>query len=88
MFDNLKVHAVSKLGETAVIDYFATSLPNLLVFEEELQARRDAENHLLATLASHGLGDLEGAQAHLAQTLSFTNIYQRAADLAAAFRES
>ncbi len=83
VFDDLKAHAESKFGETAAIDYFATSLPNLLVFEEDLQARRDAENHLLAALACHGLGDLSGAASHLSAVNSFTNADQRATDLAA-----
>jgi len=84
VLEDLKAYATAKRGETAAIDYFATSLPNLLVFEEDLQARRDAENHLLIALACHGLGDPEAAQSHLAQTLAFTNSDQRAADLAAA----
>jgi tetratricopeptide (TPR) repeat protein len=87
LFEDLKAFATAKLGEPAAIDYFATSLPNLLMFEEDLQARRDAENHLLIALACHGLGDLAGAQSQLAQTLAFTNSDQRAADLAAALRE-
>jgi hypothetical protein len=87
LFEDLKAFATAKLGEPAAIDYFATSLPNLLMFEEDRQARRDAENHLLIALACHGLGDLAGAQSQLAQTLAFTNSDQRAADLAAALRE-
>jgi tetratricopeptide (TPR) repeat protein len=87
VFEDLKAYATAKLGETAAIDYFATSLPNLLVFEEDLQARRDAENHLLIALACHGLDDIAGAQSHLAKTLAFTNSDQRAADLAAALRD-
>lgn len=81
LFEDLRQFAQAKLLEIAVIDYFATSLPNLLVFEEDLQARRDAENHLLIAMACHGLGDLEGARAALAMTLAFTNADQRAADL-------
>jgi tetratricopeptide (TPR) repeat protein len=83
VFTELKAFAESKLKETAKIDYFATSLPNLLVFEEDLQARRDAENQLLIALACHGLGDPAGATAALEQTLAFTNSDQRAADLVA-----
>ena len=71
----------SKLKETARIDYFATSLPNLLVFEEDLQARRDAENHLLMALAFHGLGETAAARSALEKTLAFTGADQRAADL-------
>jgi len=69
------------LQQTATIVYIATSLPNLLVFEEDLQARRDAEHHLLIALAHHGLGDPARARHHLTQTLAFTLTDQRAADL-------
>jgi tetratricopeptide (TPR) repeat protein len=87
VFEDLKSYATTRLGETAVIDYFATSLPNLLVFEEDLQARRDADNHLLIALACHGLGDLDGARSHLTQTLAFTLSDSRATDLFAALEE-
>jgi tetratricopeptide (TPR) repeat protein len=83
LFKELADFALSNIGKRAVVDYFATSLPNLLVFEEDLQARRDAEHHLLAALACHGLGDLSSAASHLAEVNSFTNADQRAADLAA-----
>ena len=83
LFEELADFARSNIGKRAVIDYFATSLPNLLVFEEDLQARRDAEHHLLAALACHGLGDDRGSASHLSEVWSFTNADQRAADLAA-----
>ncbi len=83
LFRELADFARSNIGKSAVIDYFATSLPNLLVFEEDLQARRDAEQHLLAALACHGLGDAPGAALNLSEVNSFTNADQRAADLAA-----
>ena len=81
LFVDLKLFAEAKLKETARIDYFATSLPNLLVFEEDLQARRDAENQLLLALALHGLGQSEAACSVLGKVLTFTNTDQRAADL-------
>ncbi|MBI5380308.1 MAG: DUF5107 domain-containing protein [Opitutae bacterium] len=83
LFQDFRAFGERKLGETAKIEYFATSLPNLLVFEEDLQARRNAENHLLIALACHGLEDSAGARAHLQQTLAFTNAEQRSADLQA-----
>lgn len=81
LFTGLKAFAESKLKEPATIDYFATSLPNLLVFDEDLQARRDAENHLLLALACHGLGDSDAARASLTQVLTFTRTDQRAVEL-------
>ncbi len=82
LFAGLKAFAMEKLGETARIDYFATSLPNLLVFDEDLQARRDAENQLLLALAFHGMGDTIGARAALEKVIVFSHADQRAADLA------
>jgi hypothetical protein len=81
LFTDLKTFAETKLKETARIDYFATSLPNLLVFEEDLQARRDAENHLLLAFALHGLGEATAARGALEKTLSFNHADQRAMDL-------
>jgi hypothetical protein len=39
----------------ARIDYFATSLPNLLVFEEDIQAIRNAELQKLLDLAESAI---------------------------------
>lgn len=65
LFEDLKAFALGNIGSPATIDYFATSLPNLLVFDEDLQGRRDAENHLLVALACHGLGECAESRAHL-----------------------
>lgn len=82
LFRNLKSYAEQKIGETAKIDYFATSLPNLLVFEEDLQTQRESEFLLLIALACHGLGDTKGARTAMLKMMEFTNTNQRAADLA------
>jgi tetratricopeptide (TPR) repeat protein len=82
VFAGMKDFATSGLQQRAKIDYFATSLPNLLVFDEDLQERRDAENHLMIALACHGLGEFKLANSHLARTLEFTNADFRAAELA------
>jgi tetratricopeptide (TPR) repeat protein len=84
IFEDLESFAQAKLNETATIDYFATSLPNLLVFDEDLQARRDAESHLLIALARHGLDDTDGAKSALEKSLAFTNADPHAADLRSA----
>jgi hypothetical protein len=54
----------------------------LLVFEEDLQARRNAEHHLLIALACHGLGDADAARAALAKVQAFTNTDPHAVALA------
>jgi tetratricopeptide (TPR) repeat protein len=81
LFADLQRFGEAKLKEQASIDYFATSLPNLLVFEEDLQARRDSENHLLIALACHGLGMLDQAREHLQKALDFNQADARAAEL-------
>lgn len=82
LFDELEAFGRSGLETPATIDYFATSLPNLLVFEEDLQARKDAEHHVLIAMARHGLGDPEGARRHLEQARAFSLCDPNAADVA------
>lgn len=64
--------ATESLKEIATIDYFATSLPNMLVFDEDYQARKDSENHLILALAHHGLGKHEESRNFLLKHQSFT----------------
>jgi tetratricopeptide (TPR) repeat protein len=71
LFEALLAHARARLEEPATISYFATSLPNLLVFDEDLKARRNAEAHLLVALARHGLGQPEAAAEAVEQVLAF-----------------
>ncbi|MGB1128961.1 MAG: DUF5107 domain-containing protein [Haloferula sp.] len=82
LFESLASFAEDGLGTEASIDYFATSLPNLLVFEEDLQQRRDADHHLLLALAQHGLGQPDQAAESLKKTLAFTLTDPMAAMLA------
>lgn len=52
------------------IDYFATSLPNLLLFEDDLGKRNRVESLLLSALAHHGLGDTGAAVRELEEALA------------------
>ena len=71
LFHDLLRFGEDALRQTAQIDYFATSLPNLLVFDEDLQARSDADAHLLIALAQHGLGNRDALDPHLREALAF-----------------
>jgi tetratricopeptide (TPR) repeat protein len=63
LLEELKAYGHKKLNEKVKIDYFATSLPLLLVFEEDLQKRNEWENKYLIALAEKGLGNIvEGHQ--------------------------
>ena len=55
----MKVYASEKLMQKAKIDYFATSLPLLLVFEDDIQKRNDIEAYYLLGLAEFGLENYE-----------------------------
>lgn len=52
LFTSLRVFGEKQLTKTATVDYFATSLPNILVFEEDLQERHNLEAQHLINLAT------------------------------------
>jgi len=53
------------------IDYFATSLPNMLLFDDDLSKRNRVEALLLSALASQGLGDKAKALSELEQVVAY-----------------
>ncbi len=44
------------------IDYFATSLPNFLLFEDDVQERNQLDSLFVLALASLGLGEFADAE--------------------------
>jgi len=55
-------HFATELMKTVPkIDYFATSLPNLLLFDDDLEKRNRIESMVLRALAKDGLGEREKA---------------------------
>lgn len=75
-------HAESLLTTNATIDYFATSLPTMLLFDDDLQKRQQALAHLMLAQAHHGLHDPERARRHLAKALDIDPNNTLAIDLA------
>jgi tetratricopeptide (TPR) repeat protein len=61
VLSNLAEFADEQMKAEPKLDYFATSLPNLLLFEDDLARRNQIESRLLNALASLGSGDLEKA---------------------------
>jgi hypothetical protein len=47
------------------MDYFAVSLPNFLVFEDDLSLRNCIHCHYMMMLGYIGLGQLSAAEGHL-----------------------
>ena len=73
-----------KLQHTpAKIDYFATSLPTLLLFHDDLQARQTTKALFLAAQARLGLGQRAAARTLLRQVLRRDPAHAAAADLLA-----
>ncbi len=69
LLSNLREYGNQKLTSTAKIDYFATSLPNLLVFEDDIQKRQLAEAHYLIGLSYLGEDDLRTGKEHLLKVI-------------------
>ena len=80
---NLLAHARRLARTPARIDYFATSLPTMLLFDDDLQARQTTTVLLLEAQARLGLGQRAAARRLLARVLRRDPSHGVAADLAA-----
>jgi len=70
LLSSLAEYAERQMKTEPKIDYFATSLPNLLLFDDDLGKRNRIESLVLSALASHGLGDREEAIRQLEEVLA------------------
>ena len=60
------------------IDYFAVSLPDLQLFDEDLSVRNRAHCEYLIALGSYGLGDMERAAKCFDAALAIDHSFQGA----------
>ncbi|MFZ5496088.1 MAG: DUF5107 domain-containing protein [Verrucomicrobiota bacterium] len=79
----LLAHARRLAKTPAAIDYFATSLPTMLLFDDDLQARQRTTARLLEGQALLGLGRRRAGRARLRQVLRRDPSHGLAADLLA-----
>jgi tetratricopeptide (TPR) repeat protein len=70
LLNNMRAYAKRQMGKEAKIDYFATSLPNLLLFEDDPQRRNQSEHIFVLALAELGLRNTTRARELLNQVLS------------------
>lgn len=77
-FHKLVDYGEKHLFDTVKIDYFAVSLPELQLFEEDLTRRNQGHCHYLIGLGSYGLGDTARAAASFAETLRIDCAHQGA----------
>jgi tetratricopeptide (TPR) repeat protein len=81
LFRDLLTYARKLQKATAKIDYFATSLPTMLLFEDDLQFRQETAALFLQAQAQLGLGKKSGAKALLQTVLHRDPNHALAADL-------
>ncbi|MGH9694757.1 MAG: DUF5107 domain-containing protein, partial [Bryobacteraceae bacterium] len=67
--------------QPARIDYFATSLPTMLLFHEDLEARKNITTALWEAQARFGLGDRKRACPSLSKVLKLDPNHAMAMDL-------
>ena len=81
LFGGLLVYAQKLQKTQAKIDYFATSLPTMLLFDDNLQFRQETTALFLQAQAQLGLGKLTKASSLLQATLRRDPNHALAADL-------
>ncbi|HYQ57954.1 MAG TPA: DUF5107 domain-containing protein [Draconibacterium sp.] len=69
-FDKLLEFGEKNLAIPFKMDYFAVSLPDLLIFEEDMQKRHEQHCHYLMALGHLGLGNKEKAKEAFEKVLS------------------
>jgi tetratricopeptide (TPR) repeat protein len=79
----LEAHARQLAATPATIDYFATSLPDLLVFNDDLAARQQVQAAFLAALALVARDRRDEARLALEQVLALDPAHQEAAAILA-----
>jgi Tfp pilus assembly protein PilF len=81
MMKGLSEYAETLLTTPAKIDYFATSLPTMLLFEQDLQKSQERNARFMLAQASLMLGDAGQARDWLEQVLREDPNHAAAADL-------
>ena len=85
---SLAAHARRLARESAGVDYFATSLPDLLLFESDRQRRQETRAAFLLAQAELGLGRRAAARRLLRRALARDPSHGGAADLLFSLREA
>ena len=75
-FCKLVDYGKEHIGDEIKIDYFAVSLPDLLIFEENLNERNRKHCLFMMSLGLRGLGQTDEAKACAEELLSMDNAHQ------------
>jgi len=85
---DLLAYAENLMLQKVQVDYFATSLPAMLLFQDDLQKRQTVTALFLQVQAWLGLGDVAKAQELLGRVRSLDPSHSMAADLLAELTEA
>jgi tetratricopeptide (TPR) repeat protein len=77
-FNNLVQYGEQHFNDEVKIDYFAVSLPDLMIFDDDLNKRNKTHCHYLIGLGKMGMGQLEKANEHFEVLLKMDTSYQGA----------
>ncbi len=70
IFQKLVGYGQSRMDDDVAIDYFAVSLPDFLVFDEDLSRRNRIHCHYMIALGHTGMGEQANAESQYAEVLS------------------
>jgi tetratricopeptide (TPR) repeat protein len=70
VFERLVAYGRSHLHDEVKMDYFAVSLPDFLVFDDDLTQRNQIHCHYMMGLGYLGLGEMEKAREHFTAVLA------------------
>jgi tetratricopeptide (TPR) repeat protein len=77
-FNKLIAYGKKHMDDHVRIDYFAVSLPDLQIFEADLDMTNKAHCHYLVGLGNIGLGELQTAKDSFEKTICIDNSHQKA----------
>lgn len=75
-FNELIAYGKKQITEEVKIDYFAVSLPDLLIWEDDLERRNTTHCHYLMGLGEMGLQNKQEALKHLREAANMDNNHQ------------
>lgn len=87
LINDLEAYAKSLLTKRAKIDYFATSLPTMLIFEDDIQKRQDIAAYVMLAQADMARGALAEAKGWLERVRKLDPNQALAADLRAEIKD-
>ena len=64
-FEELVQYGTEHMDDHVVMDFFAVSLPDLLIWEDDLDVKNRIHCHFMMALGYYGLGDMAGALEHM-----------------------